>query len=150
MRNDINEYKVGFVILLFYYFYINIYHEYSGWDSAIMNQTSGNSSPGPSLLRERAAIHGNVNQVMWWNKCFLIGYVLMEAWLWTLLCSLKLIFVLFVFSLLYQIEEVIAQAQSTKGALLNQRSMFIEIRGKVKHLSDRFPVIRSVLGKILM
>lgn len=79
VRNDISEYKA-----------------------------SGNSSPGPSLLRERAAIHGNITQI----------------------------------------DEVIIQAQSTKGALSTQRSMFMEIEGKVKHLSDRFPIIRSVLGAI--
>ncbi|MCO5587523.1 hypothetical protein L7F22_041473 [Adiantum nelumboides] len=79
VRNDISEYKA-----------------------------SGNSSPGPSLLRERAAIHGNMTQM----------------------------------------DEVIIQAQSTKGALSTQRSMLMEIEGKVKHLSDRFPIIRSVLGAI--
>lgn len=79
VRNDISEYKA-----------------------------SGSSSPGPSLLRERAAIHGNISQI----------------------------------------EEVIIQAQSTRGALSTQRSMFMEIQGKAKHLSDRFPVIRSVLGAI--
>ncbi|KAH7436512.1 hypothetical protein KP509_05G023400 [Ceratopteris richardii] len=71
-------------------------------------KASGSSSPSPSLLRERAAIHNNITQI----------------------------------------DEVIIQAQSTKGALSTQRSMFIEIEGKVKHLSDRFPIIRSILGAI--
>lgn len=79
VRNDISEYKA-----------------------------SGSSSPGSSLLRERAAIHGNISQI----------------------------------------EDVITQAQSAKGALASQRSMFMEIQGKVKQLSDRFPIIRGVLGSI--
>eukprot|EP00249_Psilotum_nudum_P013252 c24240_g1_i1 orf=628-1338(-) len=79
VRNDISEYKA-----------------------------SGNSSPGPSLLRERAAIHGSITQI----------------------------------------EDVINQAQLTKGVLATQRTMFVEIQIKLKQLSDQFPVIRNVLGAI--
>jgi Golgi SNAP receptor complex protein 1 len=71
-------------------------------------QASGSLSPGPSLLRERGAIHGNILQV----------------------------------------DEVINQAQATKGALAAQRSAFMEIQGKLKQLADRFPVVRGLLGAI--
>eukprot|EP00252_Welwitschia_mirabilis_P012353 TRINITY_DN2737_c0_g1_i1.p1 TRINITY_DN2737_c0_g1~~TRINITY_DN2737_c0_g1_i1.p1 ORF type:complete len:238 (-),score=57.25 TRINITY_DN2737_c0_g1_i1:28-741(-) len=47
-----------------------------------------------------------------------------------------------------QIETVISQAQATKSVLGSQRTVFSEIQGKVKHLSDRFPVIRGLLGAI--
>ncbi|MCO5549166.1 hypothetical protein L7F22_002633 [Adiantum nelumboides] len=79
VRNDISEYKA-----------------------------SGSLSPGASLLRERAAIHGNVNQL----------------------------------------DDVISQAHTTKGALSSQRDVFINIEGKAKHLGDQFPVIRGILGAI--
>lgn len=79
VRNDISEYKA-----------------------------SGSMSPGPSLLRERAAIHGNISQI----------------------------------------DEVIGQAQATRSVLSSQRTLVAEIQGKVKQLSDRFPVIRGLLGAI--
>ncbi|MCO5590979.1 hypothetical protein L7F22_044955 [Adiantum nelumboides] len=79
VRNDISEYKA-----------------------------SGSLSPGASLLRERATIHGNVNQL----------------------------------------DDVISQAHTTKGALSSQRDVFINIEGKAKHLGDQFPVIRGILGAI--
>eukprot|EP00252_Welwitschia_mirabilis_P012354 TRINITY_DN2737_c0_g4_i1.p1 TRINITY_DN2737_c0_g4~~TRINITY_DN2737_c0_g4_i1.p1 ORF type:complete len:241 (-),score=50.30 TRINITY_DN2737_c0_g4_i1:75-797(-) len=79
VRNDISEYKA-----------------------------SGSMSPRPGLLRERAAIHGNVSQI----------------------------------------EEVISQAQATKGVLASQRTIFSEIQGKVRQLGDRFPVVRGLLGAI--
>ncbi|KAJ7568287.1 hypothetical protein O6H91_01G026000 [Diphasiastrum complanatum] len=47
-----------------------------------------------------------------------------------------------------QIEDVINQAQATKGALAAQRTAFSEIQSKVKQLGDRFPVIRGLLGAI--
>ncbi|CAK9865153.1 unnamed protein product [Sphagnum jensenii] len=47
-----------------------------------------------------------------------------------------------------QVDEVISQAQATKGALAAQHSAFMEIQGKLKQLGDRFPVIRSLLGAI--
>ncbi|GLJ49073.1 hypothetical protein SUGI_1035210 [Cryptomeria japonica] len=71
-------------------------------------RASGSMSPGPSLLRERAAIHGSITQI----------------------------------------DDVISQAQATKGVLSSQRTLFVEIQGKVKHLSDKFPVIRGLLGAI--
>ncbi|CAM6039359.1 unnamed protein product [Sphagnum compactum] len=70
--------------------------------------SSGSLSPGPSLLRERGAIHGSI----------------------------------------FQVDEVISEAQATKGALAAQHSAFMEIQGKLKQLGDRFPVIRSLLGSI--
>lgn len=79
VRNDISEYKA-----------------------------SGSLSPGANLLRERAAIHGNINQL----------------------------------------DEVITQAQTTRGAVSAQRDMFSDIQGKVKQLGDQFPVIRGILGSI--
>ncbi|CAK9205683.1 unnamed protein product [Sphagnum troendelagicum] len=47
-----------------------------------------------------------------------------------------------------QVDEVISQAQATKGALAAQHSAFMEIQGKLKQLGDRLPVIRSLLGAI--
>nr|XP_009388400.2 PREDICTED: Golgi SNAP receptor complex member 1-2-like isoform X2 [Musa acuminata subsp. malaccensis] len=47
-----------------------------------------------------------------------------------------------------QIDEVTSQAEAIKGVLSAQRSTFGEIQGKVKQLSDRFPVIRNLLGMI--
>jgi Golgi SNAP receptor complex protein 1 len=46
------------------------------------------------------------------------------------------------------VDEVINQAQATKGALAAQRSAFMEIQGKLKQLADRFPVVRGLLGAI--
>ncbi|KAH9318230.1 hypothetical protein KI387_019999, partial [Taxus chinensis] len=71
-------------------------------------RASGNMSPGPSLLRERAAIHGSITQI----------------------------------------DDVISQAQAAKGVLSSQRTLFVEIQGKVKQLSDKFPVVRGLLGAI--
>ncbi len=48
-----------------------------------------------------------------------------------------------------QVDEVISQAQATKGALAAQHSALMEIQGKLKQLGDRFPVIRSLLGKFV-
>lgn len=47
-----------------------------------------------------------------------------------------------------QIDEVISQAQSTRSTLNSQRSLLADVQGKLKHLSDRFPVIRGLLGAI--
>ncbi|KAL8142198.1 hypothetical protein V2J09_015230 [Rumex salicifolius] len=46
------------------------------------------------------------------------------------------------------IDEVINQAQSTRSVLGSQRMMFGDIGGKVKVLSEKFPVIRGLLGSI--
>ncbi|XP_052170411.1 Golgi SNAP receptor complex member 1-2 isoform X2 [Diospyros lotus] len=46
------------------------------------------------------------------------------------------------------IDEVIGQAQSTRAALGSQRSLFGDVQGKVKSLSDKFPVIRGLLASI--
>jgi Golgi SNAP receptor complex protein 1 len=48
-----------------------------------------------------------------------------------------------------QVDEVISQAQATKGALAAQHSAFMEIQGKLKQLGDRFPLIHSLLGQLL-
>ncbi|XP_022158995.1 Golgi SNAP receptor complex member 1-2 isoform X1 [Momordica charantia] len=45
-------------------------------------------------------------------------------------------------------DEVISQAQTTRAVLGNQRAMFGDVQGKVKLLSDKFPVIRGLLGSI--
>jgi len=47
-----------------------------------------------------------------------------------------------------RIDDVIGQAQATRSVLSSQRTLFAEIQGKVKQLSDRFPVIRGLLGAI--
>lgn len=45
-----------------------------------------------------------------------------------------------------QIDDVISQAQATRVVLGSQRSLFGDVQGKVKLLSDKFPVIRGLLG----
>jgi hypothetical protein len=49
-----------------------------------------------------------------------------------------------------QIDDVISQAQTTRQVLGSQRAFFGDVQGKVKHLSDRFPIIRGVLGTLIM
>ncbi|GFY81145.1 golgi snare 12 [Actinidia rufa] len=46
------------------------------------------------------------------------------------------------------IDDVISQAQSTRAALGSQRALFGDVQGKVKLLSDKFPIIRGLLGSI--
>ncbi|KAL6130702.1 hypothetical protein ACLB2K_069081 [Fragaria x ananassa] len=46
------------------------------------------------------------------------------------------------------IDEVISQAQTTRAVLGTQKVMFGDVQGKVKNLSDKFPVIRGLLGSI--
>lgn len=46
----------------------------------------------------------------------------------------------------FQIDEVISQAQNAKGTLAAQRNLFAEMQGRVKQLSDKFPLVRNVLG----
>lgn len=48
-----------------------------------------------------------------------------------------------------QIDDVISQAQSTRAALGSQRAFFGDVQGKVKLLSDKFPIIRGLLGTFL-
>ena len=47
-----------------------------------------------------------------------------------------------------QIDEVISQAQATRSVLGSQRALFGDVGGKVKLLSEKFPVIRGLLGII--
>ncbi|MBA0701471.1 hypothetical protein Goari_020685 [Gossypium aridum] len=65
-------------------------------------------SPRMQLLRERAAIHGNIAHI----------------------------------------DDVINQAQTTRAVLGSQSALFGDVQGKVKVLSDKFPVIRGLLGSI--
>ncbi|XP_038681377.1 Golgi SNAP receptor complex member 1-2 [Tripterygium wilfordii] len=46
------------------------------------------------------------------------------------------------------IDDVINQAHTTKSVLGSQRAMFGDVQGKVKLLSDKFPIIRGLLGSI--
>ncbi|CAL0304645.1 unnamed protein product [Lupinus luteus] len=46
------------------------------------------------------------------------------------------------------IDDVISQAQATRAVLGSQRALFGDVQGKVKVLSDKFPIIRSLLGSI--
>ncbi|CAA6673582.1 unnamed protein product [Spirodela intermedia] len=41
------------------------------------------------------------------------------------------------------IDEVIGQAQSTRSILGSQRTMLADVQGKLKSLSDKFPIIRA-------
>ncbi|CAN1848554.1 Golgi SNAP receptor complex member 1-2 [Linum perenne] len=81
-------------------------------------KASGSSSPRVQLLRERASIHGSISHRGYIDLCYM------------------------------QIDDVISQAQATRAVLGSQRSFFGEVQGKVKHLSDKFPVIRGLLGSI--
>lgn len=45
-------------------------------------------------------------------------------------------------------DDVISQAQTTRAALGSQRALFGDVQGKVKQLSDKFPVIRGLIGKL--
>lgn len=47
-----------------------------------------------------------------------------------------------------QIDEVINQAQATRSVLGSQRGLLGDVQGKVKQLSDKFPMIRGLLGAI--
>lgn len=40
-----------------------------------------------------------------------------------------------------QIDDVISQAQTTRAVLGSQRAFFGDVQGKVKVLSDKFPII---------
>ncbi|XP_020270957.1 Golgi SNAP receptor complex member 1-2-like [Asparagus officinalis] len=46
------------------------------------------------------------------------------------------------------IDEVISQAQATRSVLGAQRALFGDVQGKVKHLGEKFPIIRGLLGAI--
>ncbi|CAK7347878.1 unnamed protein product [Dovyalis caffra] len=46
------------------------------------------------------------------------------------------------------IDDVINQAQTTRAVLGSQRGFFGDVQGKVKLLSDKFPIIRGLLGSI--
>uniref|UniRef100_A0A6M2FDZ6 Golgi SNAP receptor complex member 1 n=1 Tax=Populus davidiana TaxID=266767 RepID=A0A6M2FDZ6_9ROSI len=46
------------------------------------------------------------------------------------------------------IDDVINQAQTTRAVLGSQRTFFGDVQGKVKLLSDKFPIIRGLLGSI--
>ncbi|XP_038683320.1 Golgi SNAP receptor complex member 1-2-like [Tripterygium wilfordii] len=46
------------------------------------------------------------------------------------------------------IDDVINQAQTTRSVLGSQRALFGDVQGKVKLLSDKFPIIRGLLGSI--
>ncbi|XP_058104580.1 Golgi SNAP receptor complex member 1-2 [Magnolia sinica] len=71
-------------------------------------KAAGSMSPRMHLLRERASIHGSINQI----------------------------------------DDVISQAQTTRFVLGSQRTLLGDVQGKVKQLSDKFPVIRGLLGAI--
>lgn len=45
-----------------------------------------------------------------------------------------------------QIDDVISQAQTTRQVLGTQRTLFGDVQGKAKQLSDKFPIIRGLLG----
>ncbi|XP_073064932.1 Golgi SNAP receptor complex member 1-2 [Primulina eburnea] len=46
------------------------------------------------------------------------------------------------------IDDVISQAQVTRTVLGSQRTLFSDVQGKVKLLSDKYPVIRGLIGSI--
>jgi hypothetical protein len=47
-----------------------------------------------------------------------------------------------------QIDDVIGQAQTIRQVLGSQKAFFRDVQGKVKHQSDKFPIIRSLLGTL--
>ncbi|WOK98721.1 Golgi SNAP receptor complex member 1-2-like isoform X2 [Canna indica] len=92
-------------------------------------KASSSMQPVPNLLRERAAIHGSVSQV---------------KGLYSIMLTMQQVKMFYIF----QIDEVTSQAEAIKGVLSAQRSTFGDIQGKVKQLSDKFPMVRSILGMI--
>ncbi|KAM7472093.1 hypothetical protein LguiA_010276 [Lonicera macranthoides] len=46
------------------------------------------------------------------------------------------------------IDDVISQAQTTRATLGSQRAFFGNVQGKVKQLSDKFPIVRGIIGSI--
>ncbi|CAK9186339.1 unnamed protein product [Ilex paraguariensis] len=95
-------------------------------------KASGSMSPRMQLLRERAAIHGSIAHVK----------------LNLLFDSISLFHILLQ-NIYPNIDDVISQAQTTRAALGSQRSLFGDVQGKVKLLSDKFPIIRGLIGIIL-
>ncbi|CAL5401207.1 unnamed protein product [Camellia sinensis] len=95
-------------------------------------KASGSMSPRVQLLRERASIHGSISHTIHNRQAYyqfekgeILGNDLQE-----------------------EIDDVISQAQSTRAALGSQRAFFGNVEGKVKLLSDKFPIIRGLLGSI--
>lgn len=128
----------------------------------VERQAPGSLSPGPSLLRERGAIHGSIVQVILSSgasssapQIFAVPQVLCGVVPWEIVHKniqnyVETQWCLRPLELLgMQVDKVISQAQATKGALAAQHSAFMEIQGKLKHLGDHFPVIRSLLGKLV-
>ncbi|KAB5569061.1 hypothetical protein DKX38_002854 [Salix brachista] len=126
VRDDINEYKA-----------------------------SGSMSPRVQLLRERAAIHGSIAHLMEkeirrvlqeeeagkGNKRFVSAIRNFNSLRAGISC---------IDSVLRagKIDDVINQAQTTRAVLGSQRTIFGDVQGKVKLLSDKFPIIRGLLGSI--
>ncbi|KAK7849936.1 golgi snap receptor complex member 1-2 [Quercus suber] len=100
-------------------------------------KASGSMSPRMQLLRERAAIHGSIAHVFleispFVNESFIdFHHPHFNAGFTTV-----------------QIDDVIGQAQTTRQVLGSQKAMFGDVQGKVKNLSDKFPIIRGLLGSI--
>eukprot|EP00271_Cylindrocystis_brebissonii_P015718 TRINITY_DN386_c0_g1_i1.p1 TRINITY_DN386_c0_g1~~TRINITY_DN386_c0_g1_i1.p1 ORF type:complete len:266 (-),score=38.84 TRINITY_DN386_c0_g1_i1:842-1639(-) len=49
---------------------------------------------------------------------------------------------------LTQMDDLISQAQNTKGVLAGQRTTFESVAGRMRTLGERFPVVRNLLGAI--
>lgn len=49
---------------------------------------------------------------------------------------------------IHQMDELINHAQNTKGVLAAQRSIFVDMQGRLKQLGDKFPIVRNLLGSI--
>ncbi|KAH9626698.1 hypothetical protein KSS87_021597 [Heliosperma pusillum] len=96
-------------------------------------KASGSMSPKVQLLRERGAIHGSISHCVAVVALSRVAAVASSGFV----CDVDLV-----------IDEVISQAQATRSVLGSQRAFFGDVGGKMKRLSEKFPVIRGLLGSI--
>ncbi|KAF8380475.1 hypothetical protein HHK36_027961 [Tetracentron sinense] len=108
-------------------------------------KTSGSTSPRMHLLRERerAAIHGSIGHVRLKYSSISAFAVVYDSYVMSgvpyrglkLSCLNDLM-----------IDDMINQAQTTRLVLGSQRTLFGAVQGKVKQLSDKFPIIHGLLA----
>nr|POF01469.1 isoform 2 of golgi snap receptor complex member 1-2 [Quercus suber] len=125
-------------------------------------KASGSMSPRMQLLRERAAIHGsiahefrrikgNINSMS--EHAELLSSVRDDISEYKASGSMSPRMQLLreraaIHGSIAHIDDVIGQAQTTRQVLGSQKAMFGDVQGKVKNLSDKFPIIRGLLGSI--
>uniref|UniRef100_A0A7N2R327 Golgi SNAP receptor complex member 1 n=1 Tax=Quercus lobata TaxID=97700 RepID=A0A7N2R327_QUELO len=121
-------------------------------------KASGSMSPRMQLLRERAAIHGSIAHGIRVEICLGSGHCREFFSIWTgaanayqgeeMFEMLRNLETALGYGRSVYIDDVIGQAQTTRQVLGSQKAMFGDVQGKVKNLSDKFPIIRGLLGSI--